>query len=36
MKNQHRGGDCLKSGAWTACRFKGGLTRKRGGGVSGG
>ena len=34
MKNQYRGGDCLKR-AWTVCKFKGGrgLARKRGGGV---
>ena len=24
MKNQYRGRDCLKRGAWTVCRFKGG------------
>ena len=32
MKNQHRGqGEFPKKGeAWTVCRFKGGLTRKRG------
>ena len=29
MKNQYRGGDCLKRGAWTVCRFKGSLARKR-------
>ena len=23
-KKQYRGGDCLKRGAWTVCRFKGG------------
>ena len=23
-------GDCLKKGAWTVCRFQGGLARKRG------
>ena len=22
-KNQYRGGNCLKRGAWTVCRFKG-------------
>ena len=33
MKNQYRGGNCLKRRAWTVCRFKGGLARKRGGGV---
>ena len=26
-------GDCLKKGAWTVWRFKGGLVRKRGRGV---
>ena len=26
-------GDCLKSGAWTVCWFKGGLGNKEGGGV---
>ena len=30
MKNQYRGGNCLKRGAWTVCRFKGGLARKGG------
>ena len=29
MKNHYRGGDCLKRGAWTVCRFKKGLARKR-------
>ena len=29
----YRGGDCLKRGAWTICRFKGGLAGKTGGGV---
>ena len=31
-KNQYRGGDCLKKGAWTVCRFKGrgSLARKKG------
>ena len=24
MKNQYIGGNCLKKGAWTVCRFKGG------------
>ena len=24
--------DCVKRGTWTVCRFKGGLSRKRGGG----
>ena len=34
MKNQYRGGDCLKRGRnWTVCRFKGGLGKKEGGGV---
>ena len=33
MKNQYRGGDCLKREAWTVCRFKGGLGKKEGGGV---
>ena len=35
MKNQYRGGDCLKKGGggWTVCRFKGGLGKKEGGGV---
>ena len=28
-KNQHRWRDCLKRGAWTFCRFKVGLARKR-------
>ena len=23
-------GDCLKSGVWTICRFKGGLVKNRG------
>ena len=32
-KNQYRGGDCLKRGAWTVCRFKGGFGKKEGGGV---
>ena len=27
---QYRGGDCLKKGAWTVCRFKEALARKRG------
>ena len=26
-------GDCLKRGAWTVCRFKGGLGKKEAGGV---
>ena len=37
MKNEYRGGNCLKTvggggegGAWTLCRFNGGLARKRG------
>ena len=29
MKNQYIGGDCLKRGAWTVCRFKRGLARKQ-------
>ena len=29
-KNQYRGEDCLKRGAWTVCKTSGGLTRKRG------
>ena len=29
-KNQYKEGDCQKTGAWKVCRFKGGLTRKRG------
>ena len=29
-KNQYRGGDCLKRGAWTVCRFKG-AWQERGG-----
>ena len=36
MKNQYRGGEIAiakKGGAWTVCWFKGGLARKRGGGV---
>ena len=35
MKNWYRRGDCLKrrGGAWTVCRFKGGLGKKEGGGV---
>ena len=37
MKNQYIGGggwgDCLKRGAWTVCRFKGGLGKKDGGSV---
>ena len=32
-KNRYRRDDCLKSGAWKVCRFKGGLGKKRGGGV---
>ena len=24
MKNQYIGGNCLKRGTWTVCRFKGG------------
>ena len=30
-ENQYRGEDCLKRGAWTVCRFKGGLGKKEGG-----
>ena len=30
-KNQYEGGDYLKRGDWTVCRFNGGLGRKRGG-----
>ena len=30
-------GDCLKKwGAWTVCKFKGGLGKKEGGGFEGG
>ena len=29
-KNQCRGGGLPKKGAWTVCRFKGGLIRKKG------
>ena len=29
-KNQYRGGDCLKRGAWTVCQFKGRLGKKEG------
>ena len=30
QKNQYVGGNCLKMGAWTVCRFKGvGLEKKR-------
>ena len=38
MKNQYIGGNCLKKGAWTVCRFKGGggAGGKRGGGGAGG
>ena len=32
MKNQYRGVDCLKRGAWTVFKYKGGLARKSGGG----
>ena len=33
-RNQYRGGNCLKRGAWTVCRFKGGgLGKKERGGV---
>ena len=30
MKNRYRGGDYLKRGAWTVCRFKGELGKKEG------
>ena len=33
MKNQYKGGNCLKRRAWTVCRFKVGLGKKDGGGV---
>ena len=33
MKKQYRRGDCLKRGALTVCRFKGGLGKKDGEGV---
>ena len=33
MENQYRGGDCLKKGAWTVCKFKRGLGKKEGAGV---
>ena len=33
MKNQHRGGDCLKRGACTVCQFKGTWQERGGGGV---
>ena len=33
MRNQYRGGDCLKRGACTVCRFDGGHGKKEGGGV---
>ena len=29
MKNQCIEGDCLKRGAWTVCRFKRGLSKKK-------
>ena len=33
-KKQYTGGNCLKGGPWTFCRFKGGLLgKKEGGGV---
>ena len=32
-KNQYRGDELPKKGAWTVCRFKGGLGKKDGGGV---
>ena len=28
MKNQYRGGDCLKRRAWTVCQFQGGAAWK--------
>ena len=28
MKSQYTGGNCLKKGAWTVCRFKGWLGKK--------
>ena len=31
-KNHYIGGDCLKRGACTVCRFTGGLEKKEGGG----
>ena len=30
MKNQYKGGDCLKKGAWTVYKFKWGLGKKEG------
>ena len=30
-KKQYIWGDCVKRGAWTVCRFKGGAWQKRGG-----
>ena len=33
MKNQYRGSDCLKRGAWTVCQFKVGAWQERGGSV---
>ena len=32
-ENQYTGGGCLKRGAWSVCRFKKGLGKKRGDGV---
>ena len=32
MKNQYIGGNCLKGGAWTVCRFKRALAKKMEGG----
>ena len=29
-KNQYIGGNCLKRGTWTVCRFNGGLAKIRG------
>ena len=33
MKKQPIGGNCLKRGVWTVCRLKGGLGKKKSGGV---
>ena len=30
IKKQYIGGNCLKRRAWTVCKFKGGLLKKRG------
>ena len=32
-KNQYIGRNCLKSGAWIVCKFKGSLGKRRGGGA---